>query len=172
MMHIILCSDQVDPIPVLKRYRDRFSDGEVCVSACKTEQALSEVLGRAGRQRAAEQESFFTVTTRMGRSSIPISDIVYCRSGQHSFQIYLADGTVVSSRTTRCSFPTSVAPLLETGFFLHCERSVVVNLRFVKMIQANGILLYDGTLLPYPQTRRKRCPVPSGFAVGGAGETL
>lgn len=158
MTHIIICPGQVDVESVLRGRWIQNPDKRMEIHHCRTEQELAAVLERAARLE--NPAPFFTFSSRTGRISCPYSEIVYVRAGQHSFQLFLADGSEVSSRTIRCSFARAMQPLLECGYFLYCERSMVVNLHYVKRVQDTGLLLYNGTLLPYPTSRRKRYPLP------------
>ncbi|MDO4269709.1 MAG: LytTR family transcriptional regulator DNA-binding domain-containing protein [Eubacteriales bacterium] len=159
MFQIILCSEQINMDELPSSIREMLADAHAAVHRCGTQQELMQTLIRAARINTQRQEPFFTVATREGLLSFPVEEIMYCRSAYHRFQIFLAGGGVAYSKTTRCSFAESMAPLLKSGRFLHCERSTVVNLHYVEQVDEDGILLFNGTLLPYPASRRKQCPL-------------
>lgn len=153
-MKVVLCSDRVGAGAILRQFRLQHPETDLTLLECRTEQELARTLAQEAAQ-SSEEVRLFTVNTKIGRQHLPLPEIMYCRSGTHMFQVHLADGEVVSSLTTRCSFPQAMAPLLSLGNFFQCERSILVNLHYVKRIREDGVLLYDGTLLPLPPRRRK-----------------
>lgn len=101
-----------------------------------------------------ENLTLVTINTRDGFRRLPPRSIVYCSLTRRCVQYNLSDGSVIKSSRLRSPFQNTVAPLLEIPCFILCTESSVVNLSFVEQIDASGLRLTDGTILPISNTLR------------------
>ena len=111
-------------------------------------------LDRAADNWLQERASFITVKTRDGLQRLSIRNIVYGELVGHWVQYHLADGTVLESTSLRASFREAVAPLLKHHRFVLCAASFFVNLSFVELIDASGLKLNNGKMIPLSRSLR------------------
>lgn len=89
------------------------------------------------------------VRTPNGDVSLDVNDILYVDLDNRSLHYHMRDGRVADSLTIRTPFRDAVAPLLADSQFTLCGVSLVLNLRYIDTLDAESVLLRDGSLL-YP----------------------
>lgn len=111
-------------------------------------------LDQAADNWLREHSSFITVKTREGLQRLSIRNIVYGELVGHCVQYHLADATTLESTSLRISFREAVAPLLKHHRFVLCAASFFVNLSFVELIDASGLKLNNGKMIPLSRSLR------------------
>ena len=111
-------------------------------------------LDQAANRWLQERSSFITVKTRDGLQRLSIQSIVYGELVGHCVQYHLADGTAPESTSLRTAFREAVAPLLKHDRFVLCAASFFVNLSFVELVDASGLKLIDGKMIPLSRSLR------------------
>jgi len=101
-----------------------------------------------------EHQTFVTIKTRNGLQRLAIRTVVYGELVGHCVQYHLADGTVLESMSVRTSFREAVSAFLEHERFILCATSFFVNLSFVDMIEAAGLKLVNGGVVPLSRPMR------------------
>lgn len=163
MAGLILCAKSIDMETILREYGERHSKRPTSISVCYTEEQLIAALEQADREPGSPAEQRFAIKTQDGVRVVAISEIMYCRCESHRYAAVLCTGEEIISRSFRRSFPNALAPLLESGAFLQCQASYIVNLRFIKTIAEKQLELYSGEKLPFPLSRQERVRRQLGF---------
>ena len=101
-----------------------------------------------------EHQTFVTIKTRSGLHRLAIRTVVYGELVGHCVKYHLVDGSVLEGMTVRTSFREAVANLLEHERFVLCATSFFVNLSFVDMIEASGLKLVNGGVVPMSRSMR------------------
>jgi len=107
-------------------------------------QVLEKIMGRVERERRA----FITVKAKDGLRRIPIHSIVFSELAGRCVQYHFSDGSLIESTSVRGSFQDAVRPLLEHRRFVLSATSFLVNLSFVEVIEASGLRLTGGRIVP------------------------
>lgn len=111
-------------------------------------------LDHAAANWLQEHTSFITIKTRDGLQRQSIRNIVYGELVGHCVQYHLSDGTTLESTSLRTSFREAVAPLLKHHRFVLCAASFFANLSFVELIDASGLKLNNGKMIPLSRSLR------------------
>ena len=109
---------------------------------------LFKVLDKACRDYTGT-ESAINLKTRSGIVKIKYEDILYVSLENRALRYNLKDGKTLDGMAIRVPFKDSVASLLEDSRFSLCGVSMVVNLDYLDQMDAESVLLSDGTIL-YP----------------------
>lgn len=115
---------------------------------------LFAALDEAAEIWQREHQSFVTLKTRDGLRRLAIRTVVYGELVGHNVRYYLADGTTLESMSVRTAFRGAVAQFLEYDRFVLCSASFLVNLSYVESIDAAGLRLRGGQVLPLSRSLR------------------
>lgn len=102
-------------------------------------------------------ERTFPLNTHEGVRVLRFSEIVCCEYTRHMVIYSLSDGTSVSSKIFKGSFPQYVSRLLEDRRFLRPHVSYVLNMDHVVRFNKNNFTLRYGCSVPI--VARKYCAV-------------
>ncbi|MDO5408391.1 MAG: LytTR family DNA-binding domain-containing protein [Eubacteriales bacterium] len=96
---------------------------------------------------AEEQRDMLLVKSRGVMRPIPLRDILYMESAGHQIEI--------RTRTERYSCYGQLQKLLEklSADFLQCHKSYIVNMREIRHIEGNRIVMSDGLMVPISKSR-------------------
>ena len=124
--------------------------------------ALSQRLERAIKRMKQREEKYFTLTTREGTHRIPCSHLYYVESSGHGLFYHTAEGVLQatgSMRETEAQFAGE--------HFARCNQCYLVNLRHIKAVQDDFVLVGQDRL---EISRRQRSAFMAAVAayVGGA----
>lgn len=91
--------------------------------------------------------------TPQGPRSLPFRQLVRVHYRSHVVTCFLDSGEAVQSSVLRVPFSQITQPLLQTGEFSWVSSSCVVNLAFVKELDAaaSTVRMLDGKVLPVPK---------------------
>lgn len=122
------------------------------VSKPLTYPELSHQLASAIRQIKQNREKVrtYTVRTPQGTENIPVQDILYVEVERHSIHLHTKDRTI----SFRGSMKELEGVLTPMGF-LRPHASFLVNVRHIKKVEQNELVLTDGESIPISQKRRR-----------------
>lgn len=115
---------------------------------------LFRALDEAVQNWLREHQTFVTIKTRNGLQRLSIREVVYGELVGHCVQYHLVDGSVLEGMSVRTSFREAVSNFLEHERFVLCATSFFVNLSFVDMIEAAGLKLVNGGVVPLSRPMR------------------
>lgn len=115
---------------------------------------LFALLDELAEQWLRQRQDFITIKTKDGLQRVALHTVVYGELADRCVQYHLADGSILEGMSVRASFQSAVQPLLEHRRFVLCSASFFVNLAYVKRVDATGLCLTDGTLLPLSRQLR------------------
>lgn len=108
---------------------------------------IFSVLDRAIKSVA--EAPTFEVKTKKGSVKMRLDDITYVDLVDRCLHFHLKDAPVAITPVLRSSFKEAIAPLLSRKGFILCSASKLVNMAYVDAMDAESILLRDGTVI-YP----------------------
>ena len=112
------------------------------------------IITGAGEKSFMAGADIVTLKTRDGLRRLAIRAVVYGELVGHNVRYYLADGTTLESMSVRTAFRGAVAQFLEYDRFVLCSASFLVNLSYVESIDAAGLRLRGGQVLPLSRSLR------------------
>ena len=95
----------------------------------------------------------YLVKTKGGFVSIPYSKIEYIENASRVLDIHLTDGENIKSIFIRKSFDTEIEELLNDKSFLQVHKSFVINLKHVKRLTMNNVVMESGKSIPVSKAR-------------------
>lgn len=95
----------------------------------------------------------YLTKTKNGFVSVPYSKIEYIENASRILDIHLTDGENIKSIFIRTSFNSEVEELLHNRNFLQIHKSFVINLKYVKKLTQNNIIMESGANLPVSKAR-------------------
>lgn len=111
-----------------------------------------EILDRAFSLFAKETRHFL-FSAKEGNVRIPYSQITYVELADRMVTIYLSDGRSEQSAYLRGSFEELMEPLLKNKHFLQPHKSFIVNLSYVRRLDAQSFELMNGKSIPVSRKR-------------------
>lgn len=124
-----------------------------------SQSAVYEALGRALRFTGrGGQERTITLTTDRQSLTVPVGQIRYVEVYNHVTFVYIRGLRLQTGLSLH-----AMAEKLESGRFLRCHRSYLVNMDYIDFVrwEQNGIVMADGTLIPL--SRRKKAPIRQAY---------
>lgn len=118
-----------------------------------SEERFFEAVDYALSYTAVKKEPLYLVKTKDGVVQTPYSRIEYVENSYRKLEVHLTDGDMLKSLFIRQSFEGEVQELAEKSNFLQVHKSFLVNLDYVKRLDADGILMESGALLPVSRSR-------------------
>ena len=86
-------------------------------------------------------------------TSIPYFKIEYIENASRILDIHLTDGESIKSIFIRKSFDSEIEGLLRDKSFLQIHKSFVINLKYVKKLTQNSVIMESGANLPVSKAR-------------------
>lgn len=115
---------------------------------------LFQVLDETAETLRRREQAYVTIKTREGLRRLSLVSVVYAELVGRCVHYHLSDGSTVEGMSLRGSFQDAVAPLLAYPPFVLCATSFIVNLAFVEMIEASGLRLTSGKIIPLSRPLR------------------
>ncbi len=112
---------------------------------------FSSVVGRALTQMHSEQAEYIHVHQRDTAVGIPLDQIVYAETERGHIILHTKRKERVQSRLTMRELEKDLVP----KHFFRCHTAYLVNLREIKKVTQQDVVLLDGTLLPLSKHRKK-----------------
>lgn len=114
---------------------------------------LFEALNYAAAHMKTISEPVYLVKTKDGLSQIPHSRIEYVENVSRMLDVHLINGGHVTSIFIRSSFDKIIEPLLESKNFLQVHKSFVVNLKYVKKLGTNYVIMDSEKKIPVSRAK-------------------
>ncbi len=153
----------MDGIELGKRLREVDSDGKILYLTSSQEYAVSAfsvkaynyilkpideaVLTAALHEvvsfEAAHPRRSLMVKTRDAAVRLSVDNIMYAELVRRCIVYHMAGGRVIESITIRSGFSEAVQELLRDNRFLLCGTSLLINLRYVTMVDAEALVFQD-----------------------------
>lgn len=116
------------------------------------EEIVPEICQKNGR--------LFTVKTAEGIVNIEYDRIMYIELSERRLNIYMTDGRLIRSIILRGAFEQEISPLIDDDRFVHCQKSYIVNMNYVRIMETDRFRLRDEQLIPvskrmYQDTKKK-----------------
>ena len=92
---------------------------------------------------AAHPRRSLMVKTRDAAVRLSVDNIMYAELVRRSIVYHMAGGKVVESTTIRSGFSEAVQELLRDNRFLLCGTSLLINLRYVTMVDTEALVFQD-----------------------------
>ena len=112
-----------------------------------------EALDHALSYSELKKGPVYLVKTRDGLTSTPYSRIEYIENVSRTLDIHLANGENIKSIFIRKSFDDEVGELLCNKNFLQVHKSFVINLKYVKKLLPDSVLMENGKSIPESKRR-------------------
>lgn len=114
---------------------------------------LFEALDYALSSREIKKGPVFLIKTREGLVSAPHSKIEYVENVSRTLEIHLTDKEIIKSIFIRKSFDEEIEELLWDKNFLQVHKSFVINLKYVKKLLPNSVVMESGITIPVSKKR-------------------
>ena len=85
--------------------------------------------------------------------SAPHSKIEYVENVSRTLEIHLTDKEIIKSIFIRKSFDEEIEELLWDKNFLQVHKSFVINLKYVKKLLPNSVVMESGITIPVSKKR-------------------
>lgn len=117
------------------------------------EPELFEALDRALRLTELHQQEVVPLNTPDGIVVVNPNQIVYIENVRRSPQYHLADGETIKGTVNRGTLESAIGPLRSHPDFICPHQSFWVNMRFVRRLHTEELLMDDGLTIPVSRTR-------------------
>lgn len=95
----------------------------------------------------------YLIKTKEGSVSVPYSKIEYIENVSRMLDIHLTDGENLKSIFIRKSFDAEVGELLDGKGFMQVHKSFVINLKYIKKLTQNDVIMESGKSIPISKSR-------------------
>ncbi len=112
-----------------------------------------EALDYALRGLEIKEGPSYLIKTKEGSVSVPYSKIEYIENVSRILDIHLTDGENLKSIFIRKSFDVKVEELLKDEGFIQVHKSFVINLKYIKKLTPNDVILESGKRIPVSKSR-------------------
>ena len=89
-----------------------------------------------------------------GPQKVPVMDITYVENIGRNVRYNLRSGREIEAGRRNGTFEEVVAPLADEKEFVQTHKSFFVNLKYIKCIRENYVLLDNGTEIPVAKRRK------------------
>lgn len=114
-----------------------------------TDEKLKQVLDKY-LLLSNQQQQLFTYKKKTDYIKVPLQDIIYFESISRKVMIHTTSYTDIFYDTL-----DSIYSLVKGNQFLFIHKSTIVNCRYIKKLAYEEVTLWDDTILPISQSRRK-----------------
>lgn len=117
------------------------------------EDQLFEALDCAFSYSETANGSRYLIRTREGLVSVLYSQIEYIENSSRMLAVHLVSGEVIKSIFIRGSFDEEIRELISDSSFMQVHKSFLVNMRYVRTLDRDSILLESGGRVPVSRKR-------------------
>lgn len=100
-----------------------------------------------------KKDGVYLVKTKNGLVSLPYSKIEYIENSSRMLEIYLSNGKLVQSIFIRKSFDEEIKELITQDNFIQVHKSFMINLKYVKQMVQNNMVMESGKMIPVSKKR-------------------
>ncbi len=117
------------------------------------EDKFFEAMNHALSYMNVKKDAVYLVKTKDGLVSLPYSKIEYIENSSRILDIYLTGGKLVRSIFIRKSFDEEIKEIVKNDNFLQVHKSFIVNLKYVKRIVKNSMIMESDKIIPISKNR-------------------
>lgn len=117
------------------------------------ETELFEALDYALSLQEVKKGPVYLVKTKGGLVPAPHFKIEYVENVSRTLEIHLASSEVIKSIFIRKSFDEEIEELLSDKNFLQVHKSYVINLKYVKKLLPDSVIMENGKTIPVSKKR-------------------
>lgn len=117
------------------------------------ESKLFEALDYGLSYTKVKEDPVYLVKTKDGLVQTSCSKIEYIENTGRKLEVHLSNGKILKSLFIRQSFEEEIREITEKKSFQQIHKSFLVNLNYVKQLNADSILVASGRLLPISKAR-------------------
>ena len=130
---------------------------------------LQEALMKAYHLAEKKLKADITIKTKDGLQAVNVLNVTFVESRDRCLHYHLSDGSVVVSIYNHGRFEDSFVPFEPFQQFVQVHKSFLVNMDFIKELQADSISMNDGSVIPISRNQKNnvRSRYLSYFTEGG-----
>lgn len=117
------------------------------------EDKFFEAMNYALSYADTKKDAVYLVKTKNGLVSLSYSQIEYIENSSRILDIYLTNGKSIQSIFIRKSFNEEIKEIIKYDNFLQIHKSFIVNLKYVKKIVKNSMVMESGKIIPISKNR-------------------
>ena len=117
------------------------------------ENRIFEALDYALSYKNAGKEASFLIKTREGLVQIPYSQIEYIENSSRTLEAHLTNSKIIKSIFIRKSFEEEISELIEDPMFIQVHKSLIINLKYIRKLAKNNVIMESGKNIPVSQKR-------------------
>lgn len=118
-----------------------------------SEESFFEAMNFARSYTRTRKEPLFLVKTKEGTLSVSYSRIEYIENYSRTLNVCLDDGENIRSIFIRKSFDEEIREIAGDKSFLQVHKSFLINMRHVKKLEQNEIVMESGKRIPVSKAR-------------------
>jgi len=100
-----------------------------------------------------EKERYFMFSMSRRAIRVPFSSITCVEFASRKLNVYLENGTMLTSKCLRTSFSNAIAFLLQDNRFFHVHQSFVINIEHVVELKSNSLIVKNDIEIPIPRNK-------------------
>ena len=149
-----------DGISLAREIRKKGDETMVIYTSSTTEYAMDafgiHALGYLPKpvEYAELKKTLDMTKSEEGPQKVPIMDITYVENIGRNVRYNLRSGREIEAGRRNGTFEEVVAPLADEKEFVQTHKSFFVNLKYIKSIRENYVLLDNGTEIPVAKRRK------------------
>ncbi len=117
------------------------------------ENRIFEALNYALSYKNAEKEASYLIKTKDGLVPVHYSQIEYIENSSRMLEAHLTNGRIIKSIFIRKSFEEEISELIEEPQFIQVHKSFLINLKYIKKLSKNYVIMESGKNIPVSQKR-------------------
>ena len=95
-----------------------------------------------------ESSPVYLIKTKGGLAAVPYVKIEYIENVSRMLEVHLTGGEQIKSIFIRKSFEEEIGSLAADQRFLQVHKSFLINMKYVKRLDGNSILMDSGAIIP------------------------
>lgn len=117
------------------------------------EDRIFEALNYALSHANIGNEASYIIKTKDGIVSVPYSQIEYIENSSRILEAHLTNNKIIRSIFIRKSFEEEISELIEESQFIQVHKSFLINLKYIKKLAKNNVIMESGKSIPVSQKR-------------------
>ena len=99
-------------------------------------------------QLSLDEMKTFNIRTREGFVNIKYSRITYIELVSRRLVVHTSDGAIIESMITKAKFEEEVKELMTDKSFIHCQKSFLVNAKYIEQMENMLFVMETGEMIP------------------------
>lgn len=117
------------------------------------ENSIFEALNYALSYTNTVKEASYIIKTKDGLVPVPYSQIEYIENSSRMLEAHLTNNKIIRSIFIRKSFEDEISELIEENQFIQVHKSFLINLKYIKKLAKNNVIMESGKNIPISQKR-------------------